>query len=201
MIAKILSRLKSGFINDVMITTLGQVVIMIFSFILNKVLSSMLTVEDFGIYNLIRRASGVITYMMLVAMGIAVPKYLAEYKEKEDEKKLSCFVIVSLGIVLFFSIICCVVIYACKDFFSRLLFDSDAYWIYIFPMLCFSFASALATYSYSYFRGVGDYRKYNSFQIVVQFLMVVMAIAVGKNVYMVYLFCAVSIIVFLLVFF
>ena len=105
--------LKDSFYKDLMITLLGQVVVMAVTFLLNKVISNQYSVHDFGTYNLIKRAVSIVSFVMLMAMGIAIPKYVSEADElKNNDLKesymfsslfliLSAFVFLTLPILLF----------------------------------------------------------------------------------------------------
>lgn len=197
MILRLYTYLKNSFFKDVLITTFGQVVIMLFVFVLNKVISNHLSVENFGVYNLAKRATGVITYVMLMAMGIALPKYISEYKEKKDELQMSYYMIASFFIVIVCCIICSVGIFIGKDLFAKLIFDDINYTNLVLPILLFASVSSIATYCYSYFRGIGDYKKYNSVQLFVQIITIVVVLVIGNDIRLVFIWWGISIAVFL----
>lgn len=196
MLSRIIKFLKKDFIKDVAITTAGQIAIMLAAFALNKIISSRLSVEDFGLYNLVKRSASVITYVMLLAMGIAVPKYLSALQEKKDTVQEAYYVISSMLLVLLSCIICSGCLFLFKNTLSELLFDDMQYSYLVFPMLLFAVASSLATYSYSFFRGIGAYKKYSLVQITVQLLNIIIAVLYGNNVQKVYVCWGIEISIF-----
>lgn len=161
---------KSKFANDVIITFMGQVIILIVAFGMNKVLSNFLSTEDFGIFNIIRRTSSVITYAILVAMGIAIPKYLAECLEKKDINSLYRYFTSALLIILTTSAVICIVVFTFRISISQLIFNDSVYSYFILPLLLYSVGLALSTFVYSYYRGVDKFYHYSFLQIFVQII-------------------------------
>ena len=64
--------LASDFGRDAVLTFSCQIVVMLSMLLLNKILSNQLSVEGFGQYNIIRRSSAVLSFVMLGGMGIAI---------------------------------------------------------------------------------------------------------------------------------
>lgn len=179
-----LKKLKqNSFLRDIGITTLGQVVLMLLAFGINKIICVNLSMEDFAVYNIIRRATSVITYAMLMAMGIAVPKYLAMAKAEENKEKFSKYLIASIEIVTVMSSVVAVLISVARLPVAKLIFSEDAlaYVSLIFPMALYAVGCAFTTYVYSYYRAVGAFVKYSVSQIALQIFMLVSCIVLGAN--------------------
>ena len=179
-----LKKLKqNSFLRDIGITTLGQVVLMLLAFGINKIICVNLSMEDFAVYNIIRRATSVITYAMLMAMGIAVPKYLAMAKAEENREKFSKYLIASIEIVTVMSSVVAVLISVARLPVAKLIFSEDAlaYVSLIFPMALYAVGCAFTTYVYSYYRAVGAFVKYSVSQIALQIFMLVSCIVLGAN--------------------
>ncbi len=174
---------NNRFFSDVAITTIGQIVVMLVAFALNKVVSNNLTVENFGVYNLIRRSVSVVSYVMLAAMGIAVPKFIAELVEKKDERGKATYGITSLLIVCFFCLIASIILAVFPNTVAEIVFGAKEYSVYVLPIILYSVTSTLFTYICSYYRGVGDFKKYNVFQIAMQVATLVIALIAGVNLY------------------
>lgn len=179
-----LKKLKqNSFIHDIGITTLGQIVLMLLAFGINKIICLNLSVSDFAVYNIIKRAASVITYAMLMAMGIAVPKYLAMAKAEEDKEKFSKYFIVSVEIVVVMSSIIALLVCIARLPVARLIFseDASAYLSLVFPMAIYAAGCALTTYVYSYYRAVGAFVKYSVSQMAMQTFMLLSCIVLGAD--------------------
>ncbi|ADY12209.1 hypothetical protein [Sphaerochaeta globosa] len=101
--------------HDLLVTIVGQLLVLVISFAVNKILAVRYTNEEYAVYGILRRLASVVTYVSLMAMGIAVPKYLAEYKEKKDDVTYSLFHISSLSIVGISTIIVSILVYGFRD--------------------------------------------------------------------------------------
>ena len=62
--------------KDVVWTFIIQMIIMLCSFIITKLLSNRLNMDEFGQYNLIKRSIQVLSFMMLAGVGITLPRYI-----------------------------------------------------------------------------------------------------------------------------
>ena len=82
------SRFSKGLGQDVLWTLIGQVLLMLVLLIINKFLSNVLSIEDFGRYNVIRRSTTVLSFMLLGGLGIAMPRYLPVYASKGKVRNL-----------------------------------------------------------------------------------------------------------------
>lgn len=161
---------NSKFVKDLLITVIGQLLVLLVTFGLNKIISNAGTVEEFGIYNTIKKASSVIAYVMLMAMGIALPKYMPEARARDDEKGGAYFLVAALIIMAIVSVLIIAVLALFQKQFSRLLFSNSGFSYYILPTACYSLSIALTNLVYSYYRAVEKYYHYNIAQIVGQVL-------------------------------
>lgn len=168
---EIFSKAKdSKFIKDLLITVIGQLAVLLVTFGLNKLLSNTVTIAEFGIYNVIKKVSAVAGYIMLIALGIALPKYIPECRERKDDKGAAYYFVASLLIIAFMSLLTIALMVIFRTPLSRLFFGEDGFAKYMLPTAFYSFAVALTTYVYSYYRAVERYYAYNVSQIIVQVL-------------------------------
>lgn len=196
----VISKIKNDtFYKDLFITFIGQFIAMLITFILNKIISNIYSVEIFGIYNLTKRFSALISFIMLMAMGIAIPKFIAEAKEKHDKKLLESYLLSAIVIILFVSTALTIILIILKDFFSILIYGDIKYGIYIFPACIYSFSTAIMTYIYSYYRGINDFTKYNMICIIMQFLMLVITLINRHNLYNLYMLWGFCLIIYSLI--
>ena len=174
---------KNNFVYDIGITTIAQILIMFCSFAINKIVCVNLSVADYAIYNIIRRTASVITYIMLLAMGIAVPKYLSAAKEEYNKEKFSLYLFVSIEIVFVMSALTSVVIIIYKVPMAQVIFSKNSYTYLntIIPMSIYAIGSAFTTYVFSYYRAVGAFIKYSVSQLAVQLFMLISSFFLGCN--------------------
>lgn len=185
---KILLRFKELLTKDFIITVLGQVVVVVISFLVNKILSNYVSTDEFGVYNIAKRFADVLTYIILMAMGIAVPKYLAEYKSKKDETNVYLYWMSSLILVLLTTFVVGIVVAFARVPVMKWMFGVGGYEKYALVSLLFAIGSSLATLISSYCRGVGFYYRYNIIQIAVQILFFVVVLICSSNAFYILLF-------------
>ena len=176
--SNVLNKIKTNnFIKDVSITTFGQLIVMILTFLLNKVISIKLGPENYMEYSLINKSASVITYFMILSLGIAIPRYISIYRMKKDtESEKNCFT-ASLLIVLIATIITFTIFYLLKYELAIFIFGKNVKYIgYILPTLFFALQIGLSTLLYSYYRGIDDFFRYNITQCIYSVMMIVICI-------------------------
>lgn len=178
---KIFQRFKDLLTKDFIITVLGQVIVVVITFLVNKILSNYVSTDEFGIYNIAKRLSDVVTYIVLLAMGIAVPKYLAEYKAKSDEGNVYLFWMSSLFLVLAASIIVGLVVFFARVPIMKWMFGVYGYEKFALAAIIYAVGCAFSTLIYSYCRGVGFYYKYSFIQIGIQIIFFVVVLIFSSD--------------------
>ena len=173
--------LKDSFYKDLMITLLGQVVVMAVTFLLNKVISNQYSVHDFGTYNLIKRAVSIVSFVMLMAMGIAIPKYVSEADELKNNDLKESYMFSSLFLILSAFVFLTLPILLFKNFVSQFILGSSNYVQYILPICLYALSAGLVTYVYSFYRGVNNFMKYNIIGLNLQILTLFTVFIVKNN--------------------
>lgn len=188
---KIKVLLKSDdFFKNFLVTFGGQLIVMILSFLLNKIISNSYSVEQFGVYNLIRRLSSIISFFMLMAMGITIPKYVAEAQTKKDNLLISNYIIDGLVIILSASIITIGILLLIKNYLAIFVFNSINFAKYILPVCLFSLGTTLSTYAYSYYSGINNFVKYNCINVSVQIILIIASLVIDSMLYLFYVWSA-----------
>lgn len=190
---------KDSFYKDLFVTFVGQIVVMLLSFILNKIISNQYTVSDFGTYNLIKRLASVITFVMLMALGIAIPKFVAEAKAKKDNKLMESYMLSGIITIcgMFVIVTMCMTIFG--KFWGKVVFNDSSYESYMLVVCLFSLANCLVTYVYSYYRGINSFYKYSFINIVLQVIFIVPTIFVKQDLWLLYLVWAIVTITYALI--
>ena len=173
MLKFIKGNLGSGMRRDVVWTFAIQILIMLCSFAINKLLASRLSIDDFGQYNVIKRSVQVLSFVMLAGVGIALPRYIPLYRNGNPPRRivplLSASFIYILGISLVVFLVCM--------FFSTQMQDivigqSDNMAL-LLVALAYAFILAMAQYVFAYYRGIGQFQWFNGTQLAMQLLIIV----------------------------
>ncbi len=89
MLKLIREKLSSGMGRDMVWTFSIQLLIMLCSFAINKLLASRLSIDDFGQYNVIKRSVQVLSFLMLAGVGIALPRYIPLYRNSNPPRRIA----------------------------------------------------------------------------------------------------------------
>jgi O-antigen/teichoic acid export membrane protein len=154
--------------KDVVWTFIIQMIIMLCSFIITKLLSNRLSMDDFGQYNLIKRSTQVLSFMMLAGVGITLPRYIPLYQKGIPRKSIYPLMKASLIFILCVSLLVCLF---CGVFHGELqqlmIGDSDNNLLYTI-ILAYAFLLALSQFTYAYYRGISNFKWYNGAQLGLQ---------------------------------
>lgn len=170
--SKVLYYGKSRLGHDILWTFSGQLVIMLVLLGINKVLSNILTVDDFGRYNIIRRSTSVMSFVLLGGLGISMPRYLSMSVSKSHYRETQGWITASWLYLLLISLVfsfCYILLY---NHLAILVVGSTNVYTYIL-CLCYAMTMALNSYIYAYYRGIGKFKQFNLSQIIVQVLLLV----------------------------
>ena len=154
MLKVIKEKLNSGMGRDVVWTFAIQLLIMLCSFAINKLLASRLSIDDFGQYNVIKRSVQVLSFVMLAGVGIALPRYIPLYRNSNPPRRIaplmSAAFIYIIGITLAVVIICLLFSTQMQDI---IIGQSDHMGLLLIA-LAYAFALALSQYVFAYYRGM-----------------------------------------------
>lgn len=175
--------LKSQFLKDIYITVFGQIVIMLIAFGINKILSINLSVGNYAVYNIMKRTSSVMAYVMLGAMGIAVPRYLPTMKAKGDEKNFSRYFLSSFLIILGMSLVVSIAVLVARNSIFTIIFGENTNYNVelIYYIIIYAFGQVVTTYLYSYYRAAEKFLSYSTTQIIVQVFCFLIVLFLGNN--------------------
>lgn len=162
-------RLKdSKFSKDLIITVIGQIIVLLVTFGINKIISITGSDGYFADFNIIKKLSAVVGYIILFALGIALPKYIPECIAREDKKGAAYYFITSLLIICIMAVLVIAVLVIFRNPLAKLFFGGKELAKYMVPTAFYSFSVALTSYVYSYYRAVERYYAYSISQIIVQ---------------------------------
>ena len=178
--------------KDVVWTFVTQIVTMISAFVVTKLVSNLFSIEEFGVYNVVRRSASVLSFVMLAGMGITLPRYLAMYRSQGNSRREISLQQVAVAYVVAVTLIILVpgLLFAGK--LSSLLTGGDDRLLY-FLMFAYAFGLAVSSLLFAYYRGVKDFKRYAVSQIVLQLLLISgVVLANGGSVRLLFLLWAVA---------
>lgn len=176
----------SKFKKDAIFTFSGQVVVMLCLFVINKIFSTYLSIDDFASYNIIRRSVMIISYVMLGGIGIALPRYIAIYKAQKSTEKIVTTILSSIIYVICNCIIVCLLIFIFKQFFGREITGDDSV-NHLTIVVIFSISTTVGSFLIAYLRGNDDFIKYNVTCILAQIILLIPLIFITRlNIYDIY---------------
>lgn len=154
----------SPFLKDLLFTTLTSLTTIISSIILMRLLAQNLSVEEFGAYSLSRRFLSLVMPFSTFAMGIAVARYIAISKNNLFRNNyflggliigvLPSLIILATGIIFL-------------DDLTLLIFHNKIYSSLFIATLFMVVGYSFYTVLYSYYRGLGEMRKANLWQLLI----------------------------------
>lgn len=177
MFISINSLFKSKLRKDVAGTFVTQMAIMLSAFVVNKILSNVLAIDDFGQYNVIRRSSSVLAFVMLGGVGIALPRYLSIYIQQRRYRQVRGFVCATFLYVFVNTLIvvlsCLVLGERCNDWLT-----GGGGKELLAVILAYSFFQSLCNGLYAYYRGIGNFKLFNITAILSSVLLILPLAAV-----------------------
>ena len=160
--------LRSKMSKDVIWTFTIQMTIMICAFVVTKILSNRLSVDDFGQYNLIKRSVQVLSFVMLAGVGIALPRYIPLYQKGEQKKSITPLLLAAFIYILIVSLLVCVICGFFSEKMQVIILGENGNNSLLLIAIAYAFTLAMAQYSFAYYRGTGDFKWYNGAQLAIQ---------------------------------
>lgn len=180
-----------GFLFDVLTTLSGQLFVMLIALMLNKLMSMRLGPESFTEYTLITKAGGILAYIILVSLGISLPRYIPMFRAQGNEKRESATFFASIIILVSASLLMALIAIVfrrplCMGFFGR--YDSGP----LFACFLFALKSAFTAYLYALLRADGEFIRYSACQIVIDASCLASSFAFSSSTYIVVAMSAVG---------
>ncbi len=146
-----------NFKKDLSISGIGQIIVIILTFIINKSISIILGPILYSEYAIINKSSAVVSFVMAMSLGIAIPRYIATQKALSDDVGVFHYLFAALRIVLVFSLVVIVIILSLSSNFADLFFNSDN--------TGYLYGSTISTIFSAYYRGIDAYVVFTLLQV------------------------------------
>lgn len=158
---------KHKLYKDFMLTLIAQLFILITNFLINKIISMNFGVSEFGIFNIIRRSATLLGFIVLSGQGIAITRYLAMSKDKNQEKSKFYS---SLLIIMLLCLITTLIILVFPKLFLAILVPNSHNNHLLYIIIFFSLGISITTFIFSVFRGQNKFFMYSFLQMLLQLL-------------------------------
>jgi len=168
MLKVIKEKLGSGMRRDVVWTFSIQILIMLCSFAINKLLASRLSIDDFGQYNVIKRSVQVLSFVMLAGVGIALPRYIPLYRNSNPPRRIAPLLMASLVYIIGVSFVVFIICMLFSNQMQEVIIGQEENMSLLIVALAYAFILAMAQYTFAYYRGIGKFQWFNGTQLALQ---------------------------------
>jgi O-antigen/teichoic acid export membrane protein len=203
MLKVIKEKFSSGMGRDVVWTFSLQILIMLCSFAINKLLANRLSIDDFGQYNVIKRSVQVLSFVMLAGVGIALPRYIPLYRNSTPPRRIAPLLTASMiyitGVSLVVFLICILFSAQMQD----VVIGQGGNMNLLLVALAYAFILALAQYVFAYYRGISHFKWFNGSQLAMQLAiilpLVLLPVLTVSNVFTSWLIITILLVAFLFI--
>lgn len=201
MLKIIKEKMNTGMGRDVVWTFSIQILIMLCSFVITKLLANRLSIDDFGQYNVIKRSVQVLSFVMLAGVGIALPRYIPLYRNGNPPRRIAPLLCASLIYIIGISAVVMIVSLVFQTQMQDVIIGQSGNQSLLLVALAYAFILAMAQYVFAYYRGTGRFKWYNGTQLAMQLaiitpLVLLPVLTVGK-VFVSWLIITIALVVFL----
>jgi O-antigen/teichoic acid export membrane protein len=200
MLKVIKEKFSSGMGRDVIWTFSIQILIMLCSFAINKLLANRLSIDDFGQYNVIKRSVQVLSFVMLAGVGIALPRYIPLYRNSTPPRRIAPLLTASLIYITGVSLVVFLVCILFSAQMQDVVIGQDGNMNLLLVALAYAFILALAQYVFAYYRGIGHFKWFNGSQLAMQLAiilpLVLLPVLTVSNVFISWLIITILLVVF-----
>lgn len=200
MLKVIKDKFSSGMGRDVVWTFSIQILIMLCSFAINKLLANRLSIDDFGQYNVIKRSVQVLSFVMLAGVGIALPRYIPLYRNSTPPRRIAPLLTASLIYITGVSLVVFLVCIFFSEQMQDIVIGQDGNMNLLLVALAYAFILALAQYVFAYYRGIGHFKWFNGSQLAMQLAiilpLVLLPVLTVGNVFISWLIITILLVVF-----
>ncbi|OFX79101.1 MAG: hypothetical protein A2X12_10405 [Bacteroidetes bacterium GWE2_29_8] len=184
--------------KDYIFTFITEFIVLCSSILVYKFSATILGEEGFSIYALTRRTVSFILPMVMIGLGVALPRYIAfNHDNKKDINSLLVSSFLLFSISSFLLLIWFVLF---KSNFSSLFFESSNYAYLIIPLVLYIFSLGLHALVYGYFRGNLIMNKANFIQLINIGIVPVLSFIFFRDIFSILMFSAIAVFLFSLVF-
>lgn len=152
------------FALDVLLTSFGQIIVVLIIFVQNKWLSIALESQGYLEYYLINQTGCVISFFTLFGLGIAIPRYIARTRAVNDFSMEASYFFSAIIILIVTICIGGALLICMRNYLNNFVFEGRNETLLTFVL---SVGICLSNFIYSYYRGTGNFIFSNAAQIII----------------------------------
>jgi len=150
------------FFKDISLTFITEAAVLIAFFFIYRLIAKNFGSEGVGEYSLIKRVIGFLQPLLLLGLGVGIPRYIAMSRNKEERSGYIKAGGLTIG---FLTLIFLIFINLFKESFVKIFFGTTNYSNLVLPFSLFLAGAVFHTLVYSYFRGRLLVKTFNFLQI------------------------------------
>lgn len=148
--------------KDIILTFFTEISVLVSFFVLYRIIANNYGPDGVGEYSLARRLLSLFQSVLLMGIGVGIPRYIALSKTSEQR---GAYVRSAGAALLILSLLFVIIINLFANQSAEILFGSEKYANFIFPFSLLVIGSASHSFAYSYLRGRLMSKKFNILQI------------------------------------
>lgn len=203
-----MNKLKTLFNNefgkDVIVTAIGQVGVLLLTFLVNKMVSIYLGPDLYTYYSITIKSASFVAYVAVLGLGIALPRFIPRYIAKNDKVGEARTFLASVILMFTVTVVIFLLMIIFQEFAARVIYGDISYKYFILPLMLYAVYIALATFLYAYYRALNKFYFFNISQIIVQSLILITVFISRSNlillIYLVGIIISVLILIFILIY-
>ncbi len=165
--------------KDISLTFITETIVLIGFIFIYRLLAKNFGPEGVGEYSLVRRVAGFIQPLLILGLGIGLPRYIAMSKDKGQ--RISYLKASSFTIAIF-TLLFLLIANLFSARFARTFFGNIAYTDLVLPFSFLLMGLVLHILVYSYFRGRLFVKTFNSLQVINLALLPITILILFKNI-------------------
>lgn len=167
------------FFKDISLTFISQAIVLVAFFFVYRLIAQKFGSEGIGEYSLVKRIIAFLESILLLGLGIGIPRYIAMSKNEGERSGYIRAGGLALATFTLFSLI---FINLFKGTFAKIFFGTIEYVNLVLPLSFFLAGSILTAFVYSYFRGRLFIKTFNFLHIINLSLIPIVIIVFAKDI-------------------
>lgn len=185
------------FYSDLIYVLIAQIVTMVVAFAINKIAGYYGGVDGYAVFNLVKRAGGLVACFMTAGLTVALPRYLALFfSSKKDINGQETLLLSSLLISTAHIIIIVLIFILFPKYIGDLFFHSNFEYILLTTTLIFGIGQTISNIAFAYYQGLGKFKAYNISHILCDIILLIFAIIFRDKILYIIIFSYIYLIIF-----
>ena len=160
------------------IITFGvEFIVLILGFLVYRIASENMSELGFSEYTLSRRSIAFLQPLLMIGLGVAVPRYVSIYTLRNTILSSSMILLLAASIILSIAML------FNQEYFAILFFGDTKYIVYIFPLILLLIANCFHAILYGFLRGKRHIYSSNIIQLINKAILPLLVVIYTSNIY------------------